>query len=109
MIKQQLRPIVIWFLLLATMSTAQPPIKNTPPNPATGSHTYGRYQIFFSPHARADAYLVDTETGRVWEKVTYTDLIGEPEVWMPLTRIDSDIQFNEWLNKQQSKPKSDAK
>jgi len=28
-----------------------------------------RYQLFFSPHARADTYLVDTETGKVWQQV----------------------------------------
>jgi hypothetical protein len=101
--------LAIWFLLVATMCTAQPPIKNPTPNSSAGNHTVGRYQIFFGPHARADQYLVDTETGRVWQKVEYPDLKGEPEVWMPLTRIDSDLEFNEWLKTQQSKPKPDAK
>ena len=33
----------------------------------------GRYQIFFSPHARADVYLLDKETGKIWRPVTLTN------------------------------------
>jgi hypothetical protein len=33
----------------------------------------GRYQLFFSPLARADVYLVDTETGRIWKPITISN------------------------------------
>lgn len=32
-----------------------------------------RFQIFFSPHARADQFLVDTATGLIWQKVLNAD------------------------------------
>jgi len=60
----------------------------------------GRFQIFFSPHARADAYLVDTKTGKVWTSVKYTDVQGQPTVWIYQDRIDSKEDFMNWLSKQ---------
>ncbi len=68
--------------------------------PAQTPEPQGRYAIFFSPLARADAYLVDTQTGRVWSQVTYTDVVGDPKVWMPQTRIDSDAELTAWVLKQ---------
>lgn len=99
-----MRNFVLCVLLVVTISYGQQPSKSQP-KPVVNDHPSERYAIFFSPHARADQYLVDTDTGRVWQKVTYTDLVGEPEVWMPLTRIDSDAQFDEWLKKQVNKSK----
>jgi hypothetical protein len=32
----------------------------------------GRYQIFFSPNVRADTFLVDTSTGRIWRMMRFT-------------------------------------
>lgn len=60
----------------------------------------GRYQIFFSPHARADAYLVDTSTGKVWSPVTYTDIQDSPQVWKHQERIDSFEDFILWAREQ---------
>ena len=45
-----------------------------------------RFRIFFSPHARADTFLVDTQTGRVWQLM---GLNGEPSAWAPMTRLDN--------------------
>jgi hypothetical protein len=47
------------------------------------------FVFFFSPHARADTYLVDTQTGKVWQLTQFTDLNGEPTAWSPMSRIDS--------------------
>ncbi len=46
----------------------------------------GRFRIFFSPHARADTFLLDTQTGRVWQLM---GLNGEPTAWTPMTRLDT--------------------
>ncbi len=46
----------------------------------------GRFRIFFSPHARADTFLLDTQTGRVWQ---LKGLNGEPAAWAPMTRLDN--------------------
>lgn len=66
-----------------------------------------RYQIFFSPFARADVYLLDTQTGKIWHPVTYTNVTGDPEVWVPETRVDSQQQLNEWMATQTFKAKID--
>jgi hypothetical protein len=68
----------------------------------------GRYQIFFSPHARADTFLIDTQTGKIWSRTKYTDIKGEPEVWELEERLDSDAAFNEWLHRQTPKDKGQA-
>ena len=46
----------------------------------------GRFRIVFSPHARADTFLLDTQTGRVWQLM---GLNGEPTAWAPMTRLDN--------------------
>jgi hypothetical protein len=60
----------------------------------------GRFQIFFGPFARADVYMLDTQTGRVWRPVTYKDLEGEPEVWQFQPRIDSRDELVQWVQTQ---------
>ena len=99
-----MRNFAICVLFVATISSGQQPSKSPP---APREHTCGRYQVFFGPHARADQYLVDTDTGRIWQKTAYTDLVGEPEVWLPLTRVDNDADFNAWVKKQTLKPKTE--
>ncbi len=61
----------------------------------------GRYQMFFSPHARADVYLVDTKTGKVWTNVQYTDVQGQPTVWKYQERIDSEKDYMRWRREQE--------
>jgi hypothetical protein len=39
-----------------------------------------RFQIFINPNVRADTFLLDTETGKVWSPVTYTNLENAPQV-----------------------------
>ena len=57
----------------------------------------GRFQIFFSPHARAETFLVDTQTGKVWQLVKFTDVQGEPTVWNNMDRLDDDAQALEFF------------
>ena len=33
----------------------------------------GRYQIVINPTVRADTFLLDSETGRVWQMTQYTN------------------------------------
>jgi hypothetical protein len=66
----------------------------------------GRYQIFISPLARADVYLVDTKTGKVWINTQYTDVEGQPKVWKYQERIDSNEDLMQWIKQQKIiKPK----
>jgi hypothetical protein len=60
----------------------------------------GRFQIVFSPHARADTFLVDTQTGQVWGYTKFTDVKGEPEAWISIPRLDSDAAVFTWARNQ---------
>jgi hypothetical protein len=93
--------VLLVIVMAAFGQTAKPtqPAKLTASEPAQ-SHA-GKYQLFFSPLARADVYLVDTETGRIWKPVTInnakdTNLTGAPEVWIYQDRIDTEQQFDTW-------------
>ncbi len=56
-----------------------------------------RFQIFFSPFVRADTFLVDTQTGKVWELIKFTDIQGEPRVWTRMYRLDDDEQLHQFI------------
>jgi hypothetical protein len=106
-----MRKFAICVLFVAAMSSGQDSGKNqsVKSTAVSSERACGRYQIFFGTHARADQYLVDTYTGRTWQKTQYSDLVGEPEVWMPLQRIDNDAELNEWIKKQTLKAKPEEK
>jgi hypothetical protein len=53
----------------------------------------GRYQIVISPHAARDTFLLDTETGRVWQLTMFSFLNDEPVVWNVMPRIDNDDDY----------------
>jgi hypothetical protein len=74
--------ILALFAVTLTNVFAQPiaPIQN------------GRFQIFFNPNVRADTFLLDTQTGKVWQLTKFTNLIGDPTVWNRMERIDDDKQ-----------------
>lgn len=61
---------------------------------------YGRFVVTFSPFSPAGVFLVDTQAGRTWELVGYTDLEGTPKVWRQIERIDSDSDLLKWLRTQ---------
>jgi hypothetical protein len=48
------------------------------PNPTAALVNLGRYQIVFSSHARADTFLLDTQTGKIWARTSFTFLGGRP-------------------------------
>jgi hypothetical protein len=50
---------------IAQTATAPQPAKQSTAGPTAAQNHAGRYQIFFSPHARADVNLLDTETGQI--------------------------------------------
>lgn len=64
----------------------------------------GRYQIVFSPHQPADAYLLDNATGRVWVSMQRTDVEGDPRIWMFNDRIDSSADLEAWSRVHPLKP-----
>lgn len=62
-----------------------------------------RYQLFVNPNVRADTFLLDTATGRIWLRTTYTDIVGDPDVWVVQQRIDSDEELAAWVEKHTTK------
>ena len=68
-----------------------------PPDQEDGlGNQAGRYRIFFSPHARADVFLVDTATGHVWSPTTYSNVKGQPQVWVHEARLDTASDVESW-------------
>lgn len=91
-------------LLIQSVNVAWSAPPDSPPQRIPDQ--YGRYVITFGPFARADMFLLDTQTGKVWRPVQYSDVVGEPDVWMSMDRIDNDAQFQQWLSRQRVKPKA---
>ena len=67
--------VTIVILTLLASFGAQSQEKGTERRPPD---QYGRYVITFSPFARADSFLLDTQTGKVWQLTRFSDLEGEP-------------------------------
>ena len=59
--------------------------------------TPGRYQIVLNPQARADTFLLDTATGRVWRAVNYHSRVGEPTIWEWMDRVDGWSEFEAFM------------
>lgn len=93
-------------ILVAGIAFSQSNQKATPAPPTTVPT--GRYQIVFSPHARADTYLLDTETGRVWQFTKFPYLNGEPSAWMSVARIDTPSQRDAFQKEHGVKPTESA-
>lgn len=96
-----INPRHICFAALLTLGSANA-AEETRPTPRAPEQ-YGRYVITFSPFARADTFLLDTETGKVWQLTKFTDLEGEPLVFKYLERVDSEAKLTEWALTQRLK------
>jgi hypothetical protein len=68
---------------------------------AADSGPPGRYQMLMSTLNARDVFLVDTASGRIWQRVEFTDIEGRPTVWDPMPRFDSLSAKLEWLRLQQ--------
>jgi hypothetical protein len=53
----------------------------------------GRYQIVQSPITARDTFLLDTQSGTVWQLTVMSSLKGEPAVWNIMRRIDNDADY----------------
>lgn len=93
-------------LLVALFSLHSPSFSQERPSAPRSPEQYGRFVITFSPFARADTFLLDTQTGKVWQLTRFTDIQGDPLVFKNLDRIDSEAQFDVWLRSQRLKEPS---
>jgi hypothetical protein len=73
--------------------------QNTAPQPQQASGV-SRYQVVYSPNARADTFMVDSQTGKTWQFVTFTDIEGDPHVWRPVVRFENEQEVQEWAGRQ---------
>lgn len=64
--------------------------------PTIGSE---RFRIVMRDGVRADTFLLDTETGRIWSRIQYTNVKGAPDVWVFEERLDNDTQREAWGSK----------
>jgi hypothetical protein len=76
---------VFGFLNIAAAQTPKSDLLKTAPS-LSGQ---GRYQIVTSPHNARDTFLLDTETGRVWQLTVFSFLNDDPVVWNLMPRIDT--------------------
>lgn len=83
-------------LLFSSFAYAADAKQNTIPSSEGPSscNAPGRYILVQHPTIRADQFLLDTCTGRVWNKVTYTDV--KADVWQPIPRVDSEMELAQW-------------
>lgn len=52
--------------------------------------TSPRYQIIMNPqYAGFHTYLLDTQKGKIWQKVELTDVEGKPSVWSEQDIMDN--------------------
>lgn len=56
-----------------------------------------RYQIVFNPNVRADTFLLDTETGKIWRRAMFSDLPDQPTAWEFENRIDKGQELREYI------------
>jgi hypothetical protein len=69
----------------------------------TSGPEIGRYQVFINPQIRADTFLLDTATGRIWTPGRYEAFVDEPRVWELQTKVDSETQLRAFLATQKLK------
>jgi hypothetical protein len=65
----------------------------------------GKYQIVISPHTARDTFLLNTETGQVWQLTQFTFLNGEPVAWNAVPRIDNDDDYEKLVVDHGRKPR----
>ena len=92
------RPLLVLMFVVGTLSgmalTLAIPIATAQAVPQ--NRTPPRFRIVFSPHVRADTFLLDTETGRTWLRTAYTHLRGDPTAWEFQTRADNLEELQAW-------------
>jgi hypothetical protein len=61
----------------------------------------GRYQIVINPQMRADTFLLDTATGKVWQLIKFSDIENQPTAWRYMDRLDNSMEVMLWADKRE--------
>jgi|SRR6185437_10418542 len=91
------------FICVVVLAIALLAVGQHPSAMAGSQPNSGRFQIIINPNIRADTFLLDTQTGKVWKPVTFTDVKGDPEVWRPENKFDNDAELAKWVLSQEPK------
>jgi len=89
-----MKRFLMCFLFSATLF-AQDAAKKLPIKTEVGPSA-PRYQLFVNPNVRADTFLLDTVTGKIWLRTSFVNYAGEPDVWVAQDRVDDDYQMAAW-------------
>lgn len=106
-------------IVIVAMGGCEKQSQSTPPPLASAPSTVvsgpvpPRYQIVFSPHLRADTFLLDTQKGRVWVMAKFSDIAGQPSAFDEVDVIDNTgeigMKFSEFLQLHKSAQASERK
>lgn len=77
-------PVITAFVLLAGCSQSSAPASSTEKEVSLN----GRYQLMVNPNAPTDTLLLDTQTGKVWQRRKFSYIPGEPIAWTFMERVD---------------------
>jgi hypothetical protein len=92
--------------VLALFITAKLAAQSAQSASRTTSNPDGRFRIIMRDGVRADTFLLDTETGKVWARVAFTNVKGTPDVWVYEDRLDNESQRETWERHQTIAPDS---
>jgi hypothetical protein len=98
--EHQMKRLVILLVAISLISAVIAIAQTRTQSPPEIKLTPGRYQIVINPNVRADTFLLDTETGRVWHPIQYSDIQGKPSVWKFDERVDNEHELEDWLLRQ---------
>jgi hypothetical protein len=82
---------------------------------ASRSDSRGPYEIVQGKLNREDIYLLNTQTGEVWQLTTMTGFKGDPNVWKAMDKLDfcnnkdaCDLEISRVLSKKYDRKTSDS-
>lgn len=98
------------FIMAAILSILVEPVgaQELPKTASPALQSHGRYQIVISPFTERDTYLLDTETGTVWQLQPFDSLNGDPLVWNLMPRVNNDDDMARIVSRFGTKPGAKA-
>jgi hypothetical protein len=88
-------------------------VASTPTTSTVETKSQGRYQLVLNPNVRADVFLLDTQTGKIWTPVEITNVkdertkAGSPTVWMYQEKVDNKAEWDRFMENHLVKAKEE--
>lgn len=106
-----MRRFLVLVFCLSTLAAAQTKAPQPKVTLAQPQIQAGRYQMFVNTELGVNGtFLLDTQTGKLWHRVQFTDIAGQPFAWVPQLKFDSEQEVQAWasLQKTQSQALAEA-